>query len=200
MDLVTFTRGERNDDVLQQYLAAFIGDESALFEGKAKEKASVFRTEKQTDAQGKKYPWIIRSPAMVNHHYVYLLGRDLGPLFLRFCTCFPYPATPGLNGHEWLKRQLTRKRVRFEPLDNGIRSAAFPARVQATADQFDATTIEAAFRKWLARVPLPFTPARSAMTCAAQGDRSRKPEKKQEADPRLQLVYVWLLTSVGGLF
>jgi len=33
--------------------------------------------------------------------------------------------------------------------------------VQAIADQFDAATIETAFRKWLARVPHPFTPAQT---------------------------------------
>jgi hypothetical protein len=113
VDLVTFTRGERKDDVAQRYLAAFTGEEGVLFVGKAQEKASVFRTEKRTDARGKKYPWIIRSTAMVNHYYVYVLDRDLGPLFLKFCTYFPYPAKLCLNGHEWLKRQLTRKRLRF---------------------------------------------------------------------------------------
>ena len=61
VDLVTFKKGERKDDVLQRYLAAFTGDEGVLFVGKAQEKASVVRTEKRTDAQGKKYPWIIRS-------------------------------------------------------------------------------------------------------------------------------------------
>lgn len=162
VDLVTFKRGERKDDVLQRYLAAFTGDEGVLFVGKAQEKAWVFRTEKRTDAQGKKYPWIIRSTAMVNHYYVYILDRDLGPLFLKFCTYFPYPAKLCLNGHEWLKRQLTRKRLRFEPLDNGIRACASPDRVQALATQFDATTIETVFRKWLARLPHPFTAAQRA--------------------------------------
>jgi hypothetical protein len=162
VELVTFRRGERKDDVLQRYLAAFTGDEGVLSVGKAQEKASVFRTEKRTDAQGKKYPWIIRSTAMVNHYYVYILDRDLGPLFLKFCTYFPYPAKLCLNGHEWLKRQLTRKRLRFEPLDNGIRACASPDRVQALAAQFDATTIETVFRKWLARVPHPFTAAQRA--------------------------------------
>ena len=54
VDLVTFRRGERKDDVLQRYLAAFQGDGGVLFVGKAQEKASEFRTEKRTDAQGKK--------------------------------------------------------------------------------------------------------------------------------------------------
>ena len=99
---------------------------------------------------------------MVTHYYVYILDRDLGPLFLKFCTYFPYPAKLCLNGHEWLKRQLTRKRLRFEALDNGIRACASPARVQAIADQCGAATIETAFRKWLARLPHPFTPAQRA--------------------------------------
>src|SRR5713101_4141978 len=50
VDLVTFEKGQRKDDVAQQYLAAFRGDEGVLFVGKAQEKASVFRTEKRQDA------------------------------------------------------------------------------------------------------------------------------------------------------
>ena len=162
IDLVTFEKGQRKDDVAQEYLAAFDGDEGVLFVGKAQEKASVFRTEKRRDAQGKTYPWIIRSTAMVNHYYVYILDRDFGPLFLKFCSYFPYPAKLCLNGHEWLKRQLTQRAVPFEPLDNGIRSSNDPARVQRIADTLDAAKIEAVFRKWLRRVPHPFAPAHRA--------------------------------------
>jgi hypothetical protein len=36
--------------------------------------------------------------------YVYILDRDLGPLFIKFCSYFPYAAKLCLNGHEWLKR------------------------------------------------------------------------------------------------
>ena len=61
--------------------------------------------------RGKTYPWIIRSTAMVNHYYVYILDRDFGPLFIKFCSYFPYPAKLCLNGHEWLKRQLTQREV-----------------------------------------------------------------------------------------
>jgi hypothetical protein len=81
IDLVTFEKGQRKDDVAQQYLASFEGEEGVLFVGKAQEKASVFRTEKRRDAAGVTYPWIIRSTAMVNHYYVYILDRDFGPLF-----------------------------------------------------------------------------------------------------------------------
>ena len=161
IDLVTFEKGQRKDDVAQEYLTRFDGEEGVLFVGKAQEKASVFRTEKRRDARGV-YPWIIRSTAMVNHYYVYLVDKDFGPLFIKFCSYFPYPAKLCLNGHEWLKRQLTQRDVPFEPLDNGIRSSAAPARVQRIADTLDAAKIETVFRKWLRRLPHPFAAAHRA--------------------------------------
>jgi hypothetical protein len=132
-----------------------------LVVGKAQEKASVFRTEKRRDARGV-YPWIIRSTAMVNHYYVYILDRDFGPLFIKFCSYFPYPAKLCLNGHEWLKRQLTQRGIPFEPLDNGIRSSDAAGRVQRIADTLDAPKIDAVFRKWLRRLPHPFAPTHRA--------------------------------------
>jgi hypothetical protein len=161
IDLVTFEKGQRKDDVAKKYLATFKGDEGVLFVGKAQEKASVFRTEKRRDARGV-YPWIIRSTAMVNHYYGYILDRDFGPLFIKFCSYFPYPAKLCLNGHEWLKRQLTQRGVPFEPLDNGIRSSEDGRRVQRLADTLDAAKIDAVFRKWLRRIPHPFAPAHRA--------------------------------------
>jgi hypothetical protein len=161
IDLVTFEKGQRKDDVAQQYLARFNGEEGVLFVGKAQEKASVFRTEKRRDARGV-YPWIIRSTAMVNHYYVYLVDKDFGPLFIKFCSYFPYPAKLCLNGHEWLKRQLTQREIPFEPLDNGIRSTGHATRVQRIADTLDAAKIDAVFRKWLRRLPHPFATAHRA--------------------------------------
>jgi hypothetical protein len=159
VDLVTFEKGQRKDDVAQEYLAAFTGDEGVLFVGKAQEKASVFRTDKRRDAAGKTYPWITRSTAMPNHYYFYLLDRDFGPLFIKFCSYFPYAAKLCLNGHEWLKRQLAQRGIPFEPLDNGIRSTTAARRVQQIADTLSADKIDAVFRKWLRRLPHPFTAA-----------------------------------------
>lgn len=163
VDLVTFEKGQRKDDVAQTYRASFEGDEGVLFIGKAQEKASVFRTEKRRHADdGSPYPWIIRSTAMVNHYYVYLVDRDFGPLFIKFCSYFPYAVKVCLNGHEWLKRQLTRRAIAYEPLDNGIRASDDAVRVQRIADTLDAAKIDALFRKWLRRLPHPFTAAHRA--------------------------------------
>ena len=159
VDVVTFEKGHRKDDVAHQYLAAFTGDEGVLFIGKAQEKASVFRTDKRRNADGSTYPWIYRSTTPVNHYYFYLLDRDFGPLFIKFCSYFPYAMKVCLNGHEWLKRQLTQRDIAYEPLDNGIRSSENAARVQRIADTLDAAKIDALVRKWLRRLPHPFTAA-----------------------------------------
>jgi hypothetical protein len=162
LDLITFKKGQRKDDVAQEYLASFTAEEGVLFVGKAQEKASVFRTEKRRRPDGSTYPWIYRSTTPVNHYYVYLLDRDFGPLFIKFCSYFPYAVKVCLNGHEWLKRQLAQRGIPYEPLDNGIRSTEDAGRVQRIANTLDAPKIDAVFRKWLRRLPHPFTGAHRA--------------------------------------
>jgi len=158
LPLITFEKGQRKDDVMAQHLARFTGDEGILFVGKAQEKAAVFRTEKRRNPQtGQPYPWLVRSTAMVNHYYFYGVDRDFGPFFLKFCAYFPYNAKLCLNGHEYLKRQLAQRGITYEALDNGILSCAEPRHLQALADGLSAAKIEALLRKWLARLPHPFT-------------------------------------------
>jgi hypothetical protein len=156
--LLSFAKGQRKDDLAAEYRAAFTGKEGVLFVGKAQEKTPVFRTEKRTNpTTGKKYPWIVRSTAMVNHYYFYCIDEDFGPFFLKFCSYFPYNAKLCLNGHEYVKRQLAKEGIAFEALDNGILSCADPQRLQQLCDGLSAAKIDALLRKWLARLPHPFT-------------------------------------------
>jgi len=158
LPLITFEKGQRKDDVMAAHLARFTDDEGILFVGKAQEKAAVCRTEKRRNPQtGQPYPWLVRSTAMVNHYYFYSVDRDFGPFFLKFCSYFPYNAKLCLNGHEYVKRQLAQRGIASEALDNGILSCADPRQLQALADGLSAAKIEALLRKWLARLPHPFT-------------------------------------------
>jgi len=77
----------------------------------------------------------------VNQYYIYAVDAEFGPFFLKFCSYFPYNAKLCLNGHEYLKRQLTAEGITFEALDNGILSCADPARLQAICDGLDAPRI-----------------------------------------------------------
>jgi hypothetical protein len=54
-------------------------------------------------------PRIYRSTTPVNHYYV--LDRDFGPFFIKFCSYVPYAPKVCINGHEWLKRQLTQRGI-----------------------------------------------------------------------------------------
>ena len=87
------------------------------------------------------------------------MDRDFGPFFLKFCTYFPYNAKLCLNGHEWLKRQLTHRGIGFEALDNGLLSCDDPECAQALSDALSAEKIDALLRKWLHRLPHPYSPA-----------------------------------------
>src|ERR1700689_5364734 len=128
--VVAFHKGQRKDDVAAEYRARFPGTEGVLFLGKAQEKVTVFRTEKRTDSNGKKYPWIVKRATPVNQFYFYGLDADFGPFFLKFSTYFPYNAKLCINGHEYVKRKLAKEAIAFEPLDNGILSCANPQRMQ----------------------------------------------------------------------
>jgi hypothetical protein len=154
--VVSFRKGERKDDVAAAYRARFAGTEGVVFLGKAQEKVMVFRTEKRTDAAGRKYPWIVKSATPVNQFYFYCLDADFGPFFLKFSTYFPYNAKLCINGHEYVKQQLAKEGIAFEALDNGIRSCADPKRLQRIANDLSAAKIDALLRKWLARLPHPF--------------------------------------------
>jgi DNA-binding PadR family transcriptional regulator len=157
--LIRFEKGQRKDDVAQQYLARFEGRDGLLFIGKAQEKTPVFRTERRRHPKtGQSYAWIVPSTGMVNHYYCYGVDEDFGPFFLKFCSYFPYNAKLCINGHEYLKRQLQQRGLTFEALDNGVRTCEDPKRLQRLADTLSAEKIDAFLRKWLKRLPHPFTP------------------------------------------
>jgi hypothetical protein len=160
VDVVDFRPGERKDDVAQRYLASFEGEEGVLFVGRAQEKTSVFRTEKRRNPiTGSSYPWLVRRSAIVNHFYVYAVDADFGPFFIKFATYFPYNAKVALNGNEWAKRQAAKAGIGFEPLDNGFASCEDPTRLQRLCDRLDDKRIDRFVRKWLTRLPHPFTAA-----------------------------------------
>src|SRR4051794_1435478 len=162
--LIDFVKGQRKDDVAHEYLARSEGSEQVLFIGRAQEKTRVFRTERRHNpTTGAAYPWIVTATAtaMVNCFYIYAVDDDFGPFFLKFGSYFPYTGRLCLNDHEYAKRQAAKAGIGFTALDNGF-AAIHPAdvvAVQAICDGLSAEAIDALLRKWLARLPHPFTPA-----------------------------------------
>ena len=95
---------------------------------------------------GARYPWLTNSTAMVNH----IFDENFGPLFLKFCSCFPCQALSGTTTSRcnWTKRGVAA-------LDNGILRCDDHEVMDAIAQEI--TPACALLCKWLARLPHPFT-------------------------------------------
>ena len=75
----------------------------------------------ETDRAYEAYPnWATRKlelrlrPKRCVHLYVYLLHELLGFMHVRFQTWFPFLVQIGLNGREWLARQMTKAGIAFQ--------------------------------------------------------------------------------------
>jgi hypothetical protein len=65
---VQFRKGQRKDEVAQEYLGRFTGEEGVLFIGVAQEKARLPRTERRrNDQTGERYPWVVETTGYVNY-------------------------------------------------------------------------------------------------------------------------------------
>ena len=74
------------------------------------------------------------------------------------CSYAPWSTKLCLNGHEWAKRQLAKRKIACESLDNGFLSCAEPGKLQQICDSLGPEDIDRVFRKWLQRIPLPLRP------------------------------------------
>jgi len=162
---IDFAKGQRKDDVMHEHLAAFEAagrTEGVLFIGRAQEKNTVFRTEKRRTADGRSYPWIVRTTSVVNQFYVHCVDEDFGAFFIKFSSYFPYGAKLLINGHHYAQAQAARAGIAFEALDNGFAAVSDVAAVQAICDSLTEDKIEALARKWLAILPNPYSPGDQA--------------------------------------
>jgi hypothetical protein len=155
--IVQFEPGIRKDDVAAEQRKRFSRAEGVVFIGVAQEKATAFKAHKRvTPSQYVGFDWS-RQSARVTHYYFYIQDAEWGPAFIKVCTYAPYPVKVYLNGHEWVKQQLHKKGLAFEPLDNGFRACENPQVLQATCDELGVEHIQAFFDKWIAQLPWPLT-------------------------------------------
>jgi hypothetical protein len=153
-----FVKGQRKDDWRMSSWPASTSPRGCCSSAGPRRRAPVFRTEKRRNpVTGASYPWIVKTTAMVNHFYVYAVDADFGPFFIKFCSYFPYNAksvhqrqrvgqTPGGQGRDRLRGLSTTASPSCE--DPPACSASVTVSTQE--DRPPA-------RKWLARLPHPFT-------------------------------------------
>ena len=95
---------------------------------------------------------------MVNQFYFYCVDEDFGPFFLKFCSYFPFNAKLCINGNDWAQRQAAKAGIGFTPLDNAFAAVEDPRRPAGDLRRSSTPArIDALLRKWLARLPHPFS-------------------------------------------
>jgi hypothetical protein len=68
--------------------------------------------------------------------YYYFKDKDLGFIHVRLQTCAPFTCQVYANGHEYVARQLKKKGIAFEQVDNAFVALSNPAAAQRIADRF----------------------------------------------------------------
>jgi hypothetical protein len=149
-----FNHKERKDDVANEFRQQRGIRDGVVFIGVAQEKAQAFQG-KKIDGQ---FQYTRDKTVYVNHYYFYIDDAEFGALFLKVCSYAPWGTKLCLNGHEWAKRQLEKKGIAYEALDNGFLSCADPQKLQEICDSLGPDDIDRVFRKWLERIALPLRP------------------------------------------
>jgi hypothetical protein len=154
---VSFDRGESKDAFVAPYRTRFTAREGVVLIGVAQEKMRSFKAQKRPGRGHTPVFDFSRQSVAVNHYYFYVQDREWGPAFLKIGTYLPYPVKLCLNGHEWVKQQLRRQRIRFDSLDNGFLSCADATALQTTCDALGPADVQAFFDRWSQRLPWPMT-------------------------------------------
>jgi hypothetical protein len=149
-----FDHRERKDDVANRFRQQRGVRDGIVFIGVAQEKAQAWNGRKVNG----QFEFTRDKTVYVNHYYFYIDDADFGPLFIKVCSYAPWGTKLCLNGHEWAKRQLEKRKIAYEALDNGFLSCAAPDKLQQICDSLGSEQIERVFQKWLKRLPLPLRP------------------------------------------
>src|SRR5438874_1568321 len=145
--LYQFDHRERKDDVANRFRKQRGVRDGIVFIGVAQEKAQAWNGRKVNG----QFEFTRDKTVYVNHYYFYIDDADFGPLFIKVCSYAPWGIKLCLNGHEWAKRQLDKRKITYEALDNGFLSCAAPEKLQQICDSLGPEQIEQVFQKWLKR-------------------------------------------------
>src|SRR3974377_37725 len=138
-----FQHKERKDDIANNFRRQRQVGDGIVFIGAAQERAQAFNGKKVNG----QFEFNRDKAVYVNHYYFYIDDEDFGPLFIKVCSYAPWGTKLCLNGHEWAKRQLEKKNIAYEALDNGFLSCADPAKLQQICDSLEPEAIARGFRK-----------------------------------------------------
>jgi len=85
---------------------------------------------------GKKKPKLERTWRKCLHFYFYFLDPELGLIHVRLQSFFPFTLQVYVNGHEWLSKQLDKKKIAYRKIENAFAWIEDLNRAQKLADAF----------------------------------------------------------------
>ncbi len=87
-------------------------------------------------APGKDRPGFVSRKVPQRVLYYYFVDQELGLMHVRLQTWAPFTCQVYVNGHDYVARQLKKKGIAFEQVDNAFVQLADPAAAQRCADRF----------------------------------------------------------------
>ena len=165
LPVVRFKSRESKESIARPYQLACAEEEreGLVLVGKAQERQQVWVGYKDgaSELGSARHPHFnfSRQSRVPDSWYFYLFDHEWGPAFFRLSAYAPYPLYVSANGHEWLKRQLERRGVRYEDLDNGLRAVDDPDLAARLARSLGAGHVQHLIARWLPVLPSPLTDA-----------------------------------------
>jgi hypothetical protein len=111
--VVRFKKGESKELVAGRYMhkAERDGRFGVVMIGVAQEKASAWKGYRSGGSDAHPHFSYRRMSVFPNYFYIYIRDREFGPAFIKTIAYAPYPVWIYLNGHEWAKRQATKRGI-----------------------------------------------------------------------------------------
>jgi len=85
---------------------------------------------------GKERPYFLPYRAPQRVLYYYFMDKELGLIHVRLQTWAPFTCQVYANGHDYVARELKKKGIAFEQVDNAFVELSDPAAAQRCADRF----------------------------------------------------------------
>lgn len=155
--VVEFRHRERKDDLAQELRQERGVRGEVVFIGVAQEKAKAFSGRPVQEKGARWFEYTRDKTVYVNHYYFYVDDEEFGPAFVKVCSYAPWSLKVCLNGHEWAKRQLEKRGIAYEALDNGFLWCEKPQELQKICDRLGPSAIEGFLARWLQRLPMPLS-------------------------------------------
>jgi hypothetical protein len=85
---------------------------------------------------GKGRPRLVNARRPQRVLYFYFLDPELGQIYVRLTTWFPFTVQVYVNGHSWLEKQMLKRHLGFNLRDNAFTALDDPEAAQKLADSF----------------------------------------------------------------